>query len=159
MRGTPGSPPPSVPSPPPFHLAAPGPQIPPVIPVIPLLPLFLLLIPTAVLPSFLSQQLVHPQPLSWLLVDARRVEGSGSDRPTPLPQPVCLSVYLSPVSHKHIAIRNASTLVQSCTSVNTSLLVVCIVDLSASLSMSPCLYVFKPLAYTVQQSRKISGIQ
>lgn len=85
--------------------------------------------------SSLSSSSILSPPLCWWM----RGGWVGVDRPIPLPQPVCLSDYLSPVSHKHIAIRNASALVRSCSSVNTSLLVVCMVTLSASLSLSPCL--------------------
>lgn len=151
-RGTPGTPPPSVPSAPlPFHDSTPGPQIPPVIPLLPPPPPPH---PTAVLPLSLSQQLVHPQPLS--LWPAGGCEEGRRGWQADTSPPACLSGYLSPVFHKHIAIRNASALVRSCSSVNTSLLWYV---WWISLCPSPSLSVSKPLAYTVQQSRTISGVQ
>ena len=90
------------------------------------------------------------------------VGGGGEvDRLTPLPpKPVCPSDWLSPASHKHIAIRDASTLVRSRSSINTSLSVVCKRGESPlCLPLSSCLTVFKPPAYAMKRSRKISGIQ
>lgn len=59
----------------------------------------------------------------------------GVYRVTPPATATCLSYYLSPVSRRHTAIRDASALVRGCLSVNTSLLVVCAMDPFASSSV------------------------
>lgn len=90
--------------------------------------------PLAVLPLSLSQQLVHSQlpllfpfsPNRWWLQEGWVRQADISPPRNRLPVSLDASCLT--------AIRNASTLVQSCVSVNTSLLVVCPGNLSAALS-------------------------
>lgn len=120
--------------PPPFTLllflfmSLPLAHIPPVIPLLPfpfLLPILQLCFPFS---SLSSLSILSPSPLGlaacwmwggWVEFDSMSMSVSVSH------------------SHKHITIRNTSTLVQSCSSVNTSLLVVCMVNVSTSVSFCP----------------------
>lgn len=104
-----------------------------------------------------SQQLVHPR-LLLLENSERREEGGlvgGVDRPTPLPQ---VAVYLTicllsltntqPLgTHPHLS--RAAPLSTP----------VCLWYVRGTVCLSAWLLVFTLKAYTVQQSRKISGIQ
>lgn len=92
-------------------------------------------------PLFLFQQLIHrppPPARAWPLMG------------------VCPPAYpASPSLTNTYPLGNASTLVPSGFSVNTSLLVVCAKYLPTSTSLG----ILKPLAYSGQRSREISDVQ